>query len=302
MKPVPAGSYTITPSVTAIGATNATNYTITLVNGALVVAKANTTTQLISSTSSANQGMAISFTVTVSSSTTGTPTQTVSLMDGTTTLGTATLNAGVATFSISSLSPGVHSISALYSGDINFVGSSSVVITETVATPSFNLSVAPPSVNIPQGQNGSLVLTVSGSGGYAGTVKASCPSSQLPCSFSPSALTFTGANSSQSMNVTIGTVVQARLAAPLGTTPKVVAAMFLWLPGMLAWMSFRWRRSALRMGVGLGALFLLLGLGGLSGCGSTVASNDAAKGSYTFPLVVSDGTNTLSQTVTVVVQ
>jgi hypothetical protein len=300
--PVPAGSYTITPSVTATGATNATNYTITLVNAALVVAKANTTTQLISSTSSANQGMAISFTVTVSSSTTGTPTQTVSLMDGTTTLGTATLNAGVATFSISSLSPGVHSISALYSGDINFVGSSSVVITETVATPSFNLSVAPPSVNIPQGQNGSLVLTVSGSGGYAGTVKASCPSSQLPCSFSPSALTFTGANSSQSMNVTIGTVVQARLAAPLGTTPKVVAAMFLWLPGMLAWMSFRWRRSALRMGVGLGALFLLLGLGGLSGCGSTVASNDAAKGSYTFPLVVSDGTNTLSQTVTVVVQ
>jgi hypothetical protein len=57
-----------------------------------------------------------------------------------------------------------------------------------------------------------------------------------------------------------------------------------------------------RAGAGLGVLPLLLGLGGLMGCGSTVAPNFAAKGSYTFPIVVTDGTNMVSSMVTVVVQ
>jgi len=301
--PVPAGSYTITPVVTATGTTNASNYAITVVNGTLSVAKAGTTTQLNSSTSSANHGAAINFTATVSSTTSGTPTQTVTLMDGSNILGTATLNAGVAVFSIASLSSGAHSIVAVYNGDGNFQGSSSAAVPATVATPAFSVSVAPSTLTIVQGQSGSMVITVSGTGGYAGTVNGSCASSSLlPCRFAPSTLTFAGVDSTQTMTVSIGTTSQARLTEPVGTSPKVFAAMFLWLPAMLAGMFVRRRRNAWRAGLGLGVLFLLLGLGGLTGCGGSVALNVAAKGNYTFPLVVTDGTNTLSQTVTVTVQ
>jgi hypothetical protein len=301
--PVPAGTYTITPTVTATGGTNAANYSLSPVTGTLVVAKAGTTTQLVSSTANANSGATINFTATVSSLTSGTPTQTVTLMDGMSGLATTTLNAGVATFSISSLGPGAHSIVALYNGDPNFLGSSSAAVSATVATPSFSVSVAPSSLSIVQGQSGSLVMTVTGAGGYAGTVKASCASSsQLPCSYAPSTLTFTGANSTQTITVTVGTTSQARLIGPRDHGQRVFAAMFLWLPGLLAGMSLLRRRRVWRAAMGLGALLVLLGLGGLVGCGGTVSASLAAKGSYTFPIVVSDGTITASQAVTVIVQ
>jgi hypothetical protein len=300
---VPVGSYTITPAVTATGSTNAANYSVTAVNGTLVVAKAGTTTQLVSSSGSALPGATINFTATVASLTSGTPTQTVTLMDGANVLGTAGLNAGVAVFSISSLSSGPHSIVAMYGGDGNFLGSSSAGVSETVGTPTFSVSAAPSSLNVPQGQSGAVVITVSGMGGYAGTVRASCASSSLlPCSFTPGTLTFTGVNSSQTMTATIGTVVQARLMEPRGPSSTVFAAIFLWLPAMLAGMFVLRRKTARRVGVGLGVLFLVLGLGGLSGCGGSVGPNVAAKGNYTFPIVVTDGTNTVSSTVTVTVQ
>lgn len=45
------------------------------------------------------------------------PTGTVEFFDGTTSLGTATLNAGVATLSLDTLAPGDHTLTAVYSGD-----------------------------------------------------------------------------------------------------------------------------------------------------------------------------------------
>ena len=66
----------------------------------------------------------------VSSPGAGTPTGTVTFMDGTTTLGTGTLSTtnGVttATFSTTTLAVGSHSITAVYSGDTNDLSSTSV--------------------------------------------------------------------------------------------------------------------------------------------------------------------------------
>ena len=54
-------------------------------------------------------------------------------MDGSTTLGTGTLNGfGVATYTTSSLAVGQHSITAVYGGDANNAGSTSAVLTQTV--------------------------------------------------------------------------------------------------------------------------------------------------------------------------
>src|SRR6266516_2032744 len=82
-------------------------------------------------------GQSVTFTATVTGSTTvATPTGTVQFKDGTTVLATisVTTTAGVttATFTTSTLAVGSHSITATYSGDTNFTGSTSAVLTQTV--------------------------------------------------------------------------------------------------------------------------------------------------------------------------
>jgi hypothetical protein len=84
-------------------------------------------------TSSANPSSSIAvvtFTVTVTAVAlgTGTPTGTVTLRDGTTTLGTALLSpSGTATFGVVVAPAGTHSITAVYGGDGGYAGSTSVV-------------------------------------------------------------------------------------------------------------------------------------------------------------------------------
>jgi autotransporter-associated beta strand protein len=97
---------------------------------------ASTTTTLTSSTNPSMPSQAVTFTavVTATAPGAGTPTGTVTFMDGTTVLGTGTLTAGTATFQSSSLSTGTHRITAVYSGDANFAGSTSAALTQTVGT------------------------------------------------------------------------------------------------------------------------------------------------------------------------
>ena len=62
----------------------------------------------------------------------GTPTGTVSFYDGSTLLGTGTLNGGIATFTTASLSVSSHAIKAVYGGDTNFKTSTSAILTQVV--------------------------------------------------------------------------------------------------------------------------------------------------------------------------
>jgi len=74
----------------------------------------------------------VTFTATVKSTTTGTPTGPVTFKDGGDTLGTGTLISGKATFKTSALSVGTHSITAVYSGSTSYNGSTSPVLTQKV--------------------------------------------------------------------------------------------------------------------------------------------------------------------------
>jgi hypothetical protein len=90
---------------------------------------AATTTSLTSSANPSPSGQAVTFTVTVAAvdPSDGTPTGTVSIYDGTTFLGNATLsvvNGQVqATFTNAALALGKHEIIAIYSGDSTFADS-----------------------------------------------------------------------------------------------------------------------------------------------------------------------------------
>lgn len=89
----------------------------------LTVTKASTTITVTASPNPATTGQATTFTAIVSATGTGsgTPTGTVTFQDGTTTLGTGTLDGqGHATFSTSTLATGQRTITAVYAGDGNF--------------------------------------------------------------------------------------------------------------------------------------------------------------------------------------
>ena len=78
----------------------------------------------------------------------GTPTGTVTFKDGTTVLGTGTLDAsGRATFTTSSLGVGNHSITAVYGGNTNYKASTSAALTQTVKRASTMTTLASSAAN-----------------------------------------------------------------------------------------------------------------------------------------------------------
>src|SRR5262249_46450309 len=144
------------------------------------VNKAQTNTALSSSSSSTVWRHSITFTAFVSGVPpgAGTPTGTVTFLDGSTVLGTATLKvvngADEAIFTTSSLAVGSHSITAVYSGDIDFLMSTSKAISEKVAkaktTTTLSSSANPSSVGQPVTFTAIVGVMAPGAGTPTGTV------------------------------------------------------------------------------------------------------------------------------------
>jgi len=132
------------------------------------VNKAASSTSVVSSNSASNRGAPVTFTATVMSSATGTPTGTVTFQDAATTLGTGTLSGGTATFTTSGLGTGAHSITAIYGGDANFTGSTSVVLTQTIGKAASSTAVA--SSNNPSIIGTVVTLTASVTSPVTGTL------------------------------------------------------------------------------------------------------------------------------------
>jgi hypothetical protein len=143
----------------------------------LTVNQDTTTAKVASSADPAVVGQGVTFTamVTADRPGSGVPTGTVIFYDGTTQLGTGTLNSsGKSTFTTSSLVRGSHSISFTYSGDAHYQASTSAVFAELIdqaATRTVVTSTHDPSVF---GQSVTFMATVTvkrpGSGVPTGTV------------------------------------------------------------------------------------------------------------------------------------
>jgi uncharacterized repeat protein (TIGR03803 family) len=96
-----------------------------------VVEKYPTTTTLTSSLNPSQFGQAVTFTAQVTSAG-PTPTGSVKFLDGTTSIGLATLSGGVAKLTKSTLAVGTHSIAAHYNGDAASTTSTSSVVNQVV--------------------------------------------------------------------------------------------------------------------------------------------------------------------------
>jgi len=218
------------------------------------------------------------------------PTGTVTFTSGTTTVGTATLNAdGVATLT-PSLTAGTYSIIASYGGDSIHAPSQSTAITITTYGTSFNLVVTPATLSIPSGQNATATVTLTSVSGFTDTIGLGCGSlpAGVNCHFSNIAVPL-AANGTVTAQLTIDTNnplgggATAMNKQP-GQRNFELAGLFLPFSIFLGWILWRFRKRH----AGVLSTILILVLSGAAllatGCiGFT--QNSAAAGTYTIQVV-----------------
>jgi hypothetical protein len=113
-----------------------------------VVGKASSSTTLKSSLNPSTYGQSVTLTASVSGQFGGTVTGTVTFSNGSTSLGSVSLSGNSAGLTTTALPSGTDSITAVYSGDTNFTGSTSNSVSQLVgANGSPVLSISPNSLN-----------------------------------------------------------------------------------------------------------------------------------------------------------
>ncbi len=128
----PAGTYPITATLTGPAAGN---YAIAPTVATLTIKPAPVLVTLSNLVAPPSAGSSITLTAHVATTTSGTPTGSVTLLDATTTLFTTPLSAtGDAVFTIPSITEGAHSFTAVYNGTSNFTPTTSAPQLITVGT------------------------------------------------------------------------------------------------------------------------------------------------------------------------
>jgi|SRR6187402_2447480 len=215
----------------------------------------------------------ISLTAEVLAANGGAPTGTVTFFDGQTQLGVAKLVNGSAVYRGAALNTGTHLLSAVYSGDRVYAGSTStpVNVTSSIAA-DFNLALATGSTGgssqtIPAGQSALYQLTLTplnGSFTNLVTLSATGLPGGAAASFDPRALV--PGSAPATILLTVKTAAHTARFADGGA----ILALCLGLAFP------RWRRKRKLVPLAFAALLLVVGCGGgyRSGTGSTTAPSD----------------------------
>jgi trimeric autotransporter adhesin len=117
----------------------------------------------------ASQNVTLTATVSAVSPGAGAPTGTVQFFNGSTSLGTATISGGIASLVTTALATGSNSVTAQYSGDTNFVASTSPAVPITVAATATSATAVTFSPTSPTyGQSVTLTATVTPVGTLTG--------------------------------------------------------------------------------------------------------------------------------------
>jgi len=150
-----AGTHTIQASYSGDS-----NFLPSSATAAQTVNMAGTTTNVTATPNPSQFGQTVTMTATVMPVFGGTPTGSVTFLDGTLQLGSAGVSGGVAMLTISSLAAGTHNIQAAYSGDSNFLPSSAAV-SQTVKMDPTATSISSNPNPSPVGQPVSFTAVVS---------------------------------------------------------------------------------------------------------------------------------------------
>jgi hypothetical protein len=228
---------------------------------------------------------------------------TVTFFDGTSQLGTATLDAtGHASYSTAALALGTHMLIAVYAGNSLYATSTSAAIAEIIVKPDFTMALSSPTIPLPTYQHTTTTLTLTSLGNFADNINITCvsPPTYVTCIFTsnPAALT---ANGTTTVSFYLDTdSILGDKTGPLHSSrqprPSPIALALLLPPlGLFATLGCRRKRH-------LSLLLLSLALAclpfALNGCGSSVITPvpSAAPGTYTIPIAATGVTTGLTHT------
>jgi sugar lactone lactonase YvrE len=297
------GQYPINATVTgsAVG-----SYSVTVNPGTLSVTQDSTVTTVGVSATSVNPATQVTLTASVGNQNNyaivSIPTGSVTFFNTVgatqTQIGTATLNSsGVATYQATFAVAGQtanNMVTAVYSGDPNFLTSTSAGIAVVSGAPTFSLTSSPnSSVTVAPGQSGLMSFNLVPAFGYNGTIGFSCTgaTATVSCSFSPATVTADGSNTGSLIAVTINT---QQPGSPLasskrpngniagGKLPMSLAV----IPGLALLFGFSGLRRKFLRGY-RSLLFVALCLAGLgfTGCGAAKLTTGTPAGNQTITVV-----------------
>jgi hypothetical protein len=273
----------------------------------VTITKATTGTTLAASPSNVASGATVTLAATVNTSSLGlAPTGSVAFFNGSTQIsGTPayTYAAGSITGVPASLTATLStsftanaSITAQYSGDVNYGNSTSSPATVTItATSDFNLSASPSSFTITSpGQSGSTTVSAGGINGFTGTVSITCAlqatMTYSTCSLTTSSLTPGGTGSQLTVATTAPSAALRLPNRPRWFLPGAGVLLFAWILLLIA--AGKHRRVKLAFGLLVFAM-LAAGFVACGGGGSTTSQSSPGTptGSYTVTVT---GTSTIS--------
>jgi len=256
---------------------------------------AATTTTLSASATKAAVGQTVTFSAQVSAPSGGVPAGTVSFMEGSAVLGTAALSNGAATFETAQLAAGTNAVTASYAGNAADAASTSsaVAVQVTQAATDYTLSLSANAVSASASKPGTLMLTMTPTGGLATAESFACTGlpSGWSCNFASASLS---GSTPQSTTITVG----AMSAAQVSGLRSGMQMALVWPFPLLLIGAAPMRRGRERVGVVsglLGAIALTaLALAGCGGSGSGSGGNAGSQpsGAQTYTVTVTaTGTN-----------
>jgi hypothetical protein len=269
-----AGTYSITATLTGPAAGN---YALPSPAAILTIIPAPTIITFSNLITSATTGSSITLTAHVASTTSGTPTGTVTLLDGSLTLFTTPLSpTGDVVFTIPSITQGAHSFTALYNGTGNFTSSASApqLITGGTgpgANPDFTLApTGSTTQTIPSGSSADYTFTVQLQGNMSSpiTLAATGLPNLAKASFNPPIVP--PGSTSSAFTLTVAT--PNTTASNSGNLSSPITWAFLLSP--IAVFSLRARNGRKTARLFILALFSLIPLLA-TGCGNRISTADS---------------------------
>ncbi len=291
------GTHPITATFTP--ATGSPFATVTSSALSQAVVAATSTIALTSSSNPAIVGAPVTFSATVPTTSAGVvPTGSVTFYDGTVVLGTTTLNgSGVANFATSTLSGGVHNVTAAYAGDNVYAASASNAIAQGISD--YGVGNTTPTLTVDPGSPAAFNITVTSTPGVTFSAPVVLTVAGLPANFTadfaPGTVTPGASGQSSTMTVQTLTKVVAQLEHKQHVKSYEAAVLWACLIPLLGLRRVRRRMPK----VMLMALLCLASFGAiapLTGCGGGYFG--PAPTSYTLTVTGTSGTLQRSTTVT----
>ena len=232
-------------------------------------------------------GQVVTIVATVQSGGAAISSGTVTILDGSSPLGTPGLNAqGQATLNTSTLAVGTHNLTATYSANSSFRGATSPVVQEVILPGTFRITLSPATLSLARGQQGSTTIRLTSVGNFAGPLTLHY--AQLP-TFATATLSTSTVNLSSGSSATATLALNTLQQLAVATMPRSSARSLRGILGacalLLPYGVLRRRRLA--------RLFVILGLFIITqsfiGCTDlAVGLNEVAPGSYQVPITATD--------------